>query len=404
MLDDDHRRRDREWSGLAVHQHPAVNVEGTASTTVRRTRGDMTASLATGRTSPQSSGSGQPEYQRANLGPLSITSRATHGMALHVEETRLASLKVGTGLDAPISNQTEGAAEVAARVAQQDAAPGKGKAAAGLASGIEKVQGFSLPKVAAARSAKEVLSDSRPPRHRGGILRVGRPRGARSVLETVHGPDDRVKITSTNVYPWRAHASLLITARDGSMWIGTGWFIGPHTLMTAGHVVYIKNSGVAGRDGFVRSIKVMPGRNGTTLPYGSVTSSNLRTVQGWANSGDEVRLRRDHPRHRPRRDHRLVRVRRLQRRHADGVGRQHLRVPGDKPDGTQWYAARRIASVGARKVHYDIDTFGGQSGSAVYRIVDGKRYAFGIHAYGATTNSGTRIVTPVYNNMVAWKA
>ena len=28
------------------------------------------------------------------------------------------------------------------------------------------------------------------------------------------------------------------------MWIGTGWFIGPHTLMTAGHVVFIKNSGV----------------------------------------------------------------------------------------------------------------------------------------------------------------
>ena len=70
----------------------------------------------------------------------------------------MASLKVGTGLDAPISNRTEGAAEVAARVAQQDAAPGKGKAAAGLASGIEKVQGFSLPKVAASRSAKEVLS------------------------------------------------------------------------------------------------------------------------------------------------------------------------------------------------------------------------------------------------------
>jgi hypothetical protein len=28
-----------------------------------------------------------------------------------------------------------------------------------------------------------------------------------------------------------------------------------------------------------------------------------------------------------------------------------------------------------------------------------------VHAYGgATTNSGTRIITPVYNNMVAWKA
>ena len=294
----------------------------------------------------------------------------------------MASLKVGTGLDVPISNRTEGAAEVAARVAQQDAAPGKGKAAAGLASGID------LPDIAEASFG------------------AGARQVPKSVLETVHGPDDRVKITSTNVYPWRAHASLLITARDGSMWIGTGWFIGPHTLMTAGHVVYIKNSGVPGRDGFVRSIKVMPGRNGATLPYGSVTSSNLRTVQGWATNGDE-----EH-------DYGAIIL------GTDlglttgwfGFGVYNDATltasvgnisgyPGDKPDGTQWYAARRIASVAARKVYYDIDTFGGQSGSAVYRIVDGKRYAFAIHAYGgATTNSGTRIVTPVYNNMVAWKA
>ena len=157
----------------------------------------------------------------------------------------MASLKVGTGLDAPISNRTEGAAEVAVRVAQQDAAPGKGKAAAGLASGIEKVQGFSLPKVAASRSAKEVLSGALDlPDIAEASFGAGARQVPKSVLETVHGPDDRVKITNTGVYPWRAHASLLITARDNSMWIGTGWFIGPHTLMTAGHVVYIKNSGV----------------------------------------------------------------------------------------------------------------------------------------------------------------
>jgi glutamyl endopeptidase len=321
----------------------------------------------------------------------------------------MASPKVGTGLDAPISNRTEGEAEAAARVAQQDASPGKGKAAAGLASGIEKVQGFSMPKSGGAlrTAAKEVLAADLdlPDIAEASFGTAGR-QVPRSVLETVHGPDDRVKISSTNVYPWRAHASLLITARDGSMWIGTGWFIGPHTLMTAGHVVYIKNSGVAGRDGFVRSIKVMPGRNGTTLPYGSVTSSNLRTVQGWASNGDE-----EH-------DYGAIIL------DTDlgattgwfGFGVYSNATltasvgnisgyPGDKPDGTQWYAARRIASVAARKVYYDIDTFGGQSGSAVYRIVDGKRYAFAVHAYGgATTNSGTRIVTPVYNNMVAWKA
>jgi V8-like Glu-specific endopeptidase len=70
-----------------------------------------------------------------------------------------------------------------------------------------------------------------------------------------------------------------------------------------------------------------------------------------------------------------------------------------------WYDFRRIASVNSLKVYYDIDTAGGQSGSAVYRIISGNRYGMAIHAYGgAVTNSGTRITSAVYNNMVAWKA
>jgi V8-like Glu-specific endopeptidase len=170
--------------------------------------------------------------------------------------------------------------------------------------------------------------------------------------------------------------------------------------------VHIKNSGVPGRDGWVKSINVMPGRNGNALPYGSVTSTNFRSVTGWTNSGDENY------------DYGAIII---PTNLGNTVGWFGFGVysdsdllgtvgnisgyPGDKPAGTQWYDFRKIASVNSRKVYYDIDTFGGQSGSAVYRIINGNRYGFAIHAYGGgTTNSGTRIVTPVYNNMVAWKA
>ncbi len=224
--------------------------------------------------------------------------------------------------------------------------------------------------------------------------------------EVVHGPDNRIQISNTSVYPWRVHASLLITARDGSRWIGTGWFIGPHTLATAGHVVYIKNSGVPGRDGWVRSIQVMPGRNGSALPYGSVTTSNLRTVTGWANSGN------------PDYDYGAIILGSDLGSTTGWLGFGAFSdstltsstvnisgYPGDKPPGTQWYGWNRVASVSARRVSYDIDTFGGQSGSGVYRIVDGARYGVAVHAYGgAVTNSGTRITTPVFNNFVTWRA
>jgi hypothetical protein len=95
-----------------------------------------------------------------------------------------------------------------------------------------------------------------------------------------------VRINNTGEYPWRAIASLVITAKDNSMWIGTGWFISPRTLITAGHCVYIKGRH-PGRDGWVKKISVMPGRNAASLPFGSVTSTVFRTVSGWIKTGGE---------------------------------------------------------------------------------------------------------------------
>jgi V8-like Glu-specific endopeptidase len=226
------------------------------------------------------------------------------------------------------------------------------------------------------------------------------------VLETVHGQDDRVPIKDTELYPWSAIASLLITAADGSQWIGTGWFISPRTLATAGHCVYITNSGVRGRDGWVRSIQVMPGRDGTTLPFGSVTSTQFWSVRGWADSGDENV------------DYGAIVI---PTPVGDTVGTFGFGVfsddelagsmvniagyPGDKPPGTAWFDARQVAMTGPSKIHYDIDTAGGQSGAAVYRIDDERRIGVAVHAYGGpTTNSGTRISPPVFRNLTDWKA
>ena len=223
--------------------------------------------------------------------------------------------------------------------------------------------------------------------------------------EVVFGTDDRIQILNTADYPWRVHADLRITAANGTLWSGTGWFIGPHTLATAGHVVFIYRPGTT-LHGWVRSIQVMPGRNSSTLPYGSVTSTDFRSVGGWTQSGDENY------------DYGAIRI---PTELGNTVGWFGFGVyadsdllattaniagyPGDKPAGTQWYHWRQVASVNSRKVYYTIDTAPGQSGSSVYRLIGGGRYGIAIHAYGgATANSGTRIVQPVFDNLVAWKA
>ncbi len=224
-------------------------------------------------------------------------------------------------------------------------------------------------------------------------------------LETVHGVDNRVKIQNTDDYPWRVHASLLITAADGSLWVGTAWFIGPHTLATAGHCVYIKGSPIPQRNGWVQSIKVMPGRNGSDLPFDFVTATKFHTVRGWAENGD------------PNYDYAAIVIPKDLGNQVgyfgfgvysdDNLKDVTLNVsgyPSDKADGTQWYDTNKVASVDAAKVYYDIDTIGGQSGAAVYRILDDRQIAVAIHAYGgATFNSGTRITNPVYANLTNWK-
>jgi V8-like Glu-specific endopeptidase len=309
-----------------------------------------------------------------------------------------------TGPHTPVSNHADEEAFPVGRRREQPPSEGKQpKPGKVNPDGTEAVKGFRLTEAAPAGRPEgfEVPLDLDLPDI--GEASFGAPP---PLAETVHGPDNRVQITGTAAYPWRVHASLLITAADNSQWIGTGWFIGPHTLMTAGHVVHIKDSGVPGRDGWVKNIKVMPGRNGAALPYGSVTSTFFYSVTGWTGSGDEnydygaIIIPTDLGNTTGWFGFGVYSDADLVASTGNIAG-----YPGDKPSGTLWYDARKIASVTGRKVFYDIDTVGGQSGSAVYRIANGGRYGVAIHAYGgATTNSGTRIVKPVFDNMVAWKA
>ncbi len=235
------------------------------------------------------------------------------------------------------------------------------------------------------------------------MLMLQQPALRKSMLEVVIGADDRVRIKKTTAYPWRCICSLRITARDGSRWIGTGWLVGPRTVITAGHVVYMHSRG-----GWASRIEVIPGRNGSTRPFGECTARSLRSVTGWTR-----KKKRSH-------DYGAIILpagcafgRRLgyfgyaNLSFTSLLGRKvNLSgYPGDKPTGTQWWHCRRIKAVTSRTLVYNIDTAGGQSGSPVWRLKRGKRHVIGIHTNGSSSgNSATRIVKPVYNNIKRWKA
>ncbi|MDH3683629.1 MAG: endopeptidase [Acidimicrobiia bacterium] len=275
--------------------------------------------------------------------------------------------------------------------------------------GMELVEGYDRPEpaVTEAAAAGPDTAGVDPTLERYRVDIGNASFGTGLTPETVHGPDDRRQITgNTNDYPWRVHCSLLITAADNSTWIGTGWFVSPRLLVTAGHCVFINGSAVPGQNGWVNKIRVIPGRDGSVKPFGETTSTTFYTVKGWSEQGD------------PEWDYGAIAL-------DEPLGNQtgwfgfgvyrdsDLRdtvanisgYPSDQATGTQWYAARKIDSVGPRKVSYDIDTAGGQSGAAVYRIKNGSRYGVAVHAYGgARVNSGTRINKAVFDNISKWKA
>jgi V8-like Glu-specific endopeptidase len=222
------------------------------------------------------------------------------------------------------------------------------------------------------------------------------------VMEVIIGTDDRTQVGNTNEYPWRAIASLLITAANGSQWIGTGWFVGPRILMTAGHVVYMADQG-----GWCSQITVIPGRNGADEPFGRVTTSQFKSVSGWSTDGNSdfdygaIILPAD------QRLGDTVGWFGWQARSDDDLNGQTVNIsgyPGDKPVGTQWFHSNSIKSIASNTFKYDVDTAGGQSGAPVWMFVGTDRTAVGIHTNGDLTgNSATRVTNDVAASINAWR-
>jgi glutamyl endopeptidase len=221
--------------------------------------------------------------------------------------------------------------------------------------------------------------------------------------EIIIGEDKRVRVDNTVTFPWRAICSLRITAQNNTTWAGTGWLVGPRTVITAGHCVFLHDQG-----GWVKSIEVIPGMNGAQRPYSAATSSDFRSVQGWTQAKN-----RHH-------DYGAI-ILPPTKRLGDATGYLGFAVrddqylanallnlsgyPVDKVSGSeQWFSALNPKAISSSVIAYDTDLFGGQSGAPLWAKVGEARYCVGIHTNGHTTgNSATRITTPVFNNIQSWK-
>ena len=118
-----------------------------------------------------------------------------------------------------------------------------------------------------------------------------RPRS--SALESILGDTDRRKqILETELTPWRMICALEIESQSGAAFVGTGWFAGPRTVITAGHCVFDPVE----LGGWAKKITVVPGpqRRQEAVRDGLVLDLlDHRPVAGIA--GCRLRLRGDSP-------------------------------------------------------------------------------------------------------------
>ena len=222
----------------------------------------------------------------------------------------------------------------------------------------------------------------------------------------VFPPDDRQKITSVTDFPWRTICKLYIETQDSSYYIGSGAIIDEFHVLTAGHCVYIHDGG-----GWAAEIIVVPGKDGDNEPYGRANATYLRSYTGWT-VGEMI----EH-------DWAVITLNRSIGQLTGWMGRQTedssssvytgslgtAGYPGDLDFGESMYYD---SDVGDRATEYNhwfwMDSFGGQSGSPVWRYDGGARYILSINAYeyigGTDANFGTRLNADKFDQINMWLA
>lgn len=205
---------------------------------------------------------------------------------------------------------------------------------------------------------------------------------------SIIGTDERSQIMDTQAAPYN---SMVFVAADGNA--GSGAVIGKNTVLTSAHVVrkILENTN---KD----SIYVIPGRNGSKLPYGKFKIKSVYIPQSYIDHAgvdtDIAVITVDTLNNKSIGEVVPVLPIKLSNTVENGVSLATTGFPGDKTWGTMWTAQGKVTGQTNTRVYYDMDTKGGQSGSPVYNE---KNEIIAVHTTGGSkSNFGTKIKDEYY--------
>lgn len=236
------------------------------------------------------------------------------------------------------------------------------------------------------------------------LNKLGLPKEKDKPNEVVFGTDTRNKVSNTSIQPYRSISYISMSFSDGD-YMCTGTVIGKDTVLTNAHCVYDTDN-----KQYLKSGYIIPAVNDSHYSYGYYNIEGYSVPSGYINSGGSSQY-----------DFAVMKVSTngglhigdvvgslgvKQVSNIKGTGIKIYGYPGDKAQSTgavsQWGASGSILQENASLAFYEIDTYGGQSGSA---MLNSSNQIIGVHNGGydlngnnvKDSNGGPKMVKPMYD-------
>ncbi|MBA3814806.1 MAG: trypsin-like serine protease [Alphaproteobacteria bacterium] len=222
--------------------------------------------------------------------------------------------------------------------------------------------------------------------------------------------DKRIEIFDSHKSPWVINAQLIATFPTGARSRGTATLINKNCLVTAGHCLYDNDEG-----GYATNVELVFGRYDNRFLIKSI--SNQFIVHPEYVKNDEnfdfslINLKDDIGNKLGWASIKVFDDKELDKKRVNISG-----YPGtkgffntllDRPSYRMYTMEGTILSVKKHKIYYDVDTSGGQSGSAVWALdLNGIPQCLAIHTTGKSSrvegNGAVRMNEENFNILMDW--